>query len=405
MYEIGALRALDEALEGLNLNALDSYVGVSAGSVLAACLANGFTPSQLVRMLVRNDAEEYPFDPELFFTPNLREFVRRGLMLPRLVIEGIFDLVTRPGDKSVRQAFSRLGHALPVGLFDNEPIRRSLQTAFGMSGRTDDFRSLEHRLTVVAAELETGQAIRFGAPGWDHVPISRAVQASCAVPGIYPPVNIDGRHCVDGVLLKTVHASVALEHGVSLLLCVNPIVPVDVRPGVRAGLLGADPLVERGLPTVLSQTFRTLVHSRLRVGFARYAGRFPGADVVLFEPRSDEYRMFFMNIFSFSARRSVCELAYEATRRDLLRRREELEPILARHGITMRVDVLEDESRTLWRSIGLDEEDRREIADRLGASIARLESTIERIEEGEGPEEAEEMDVKPGRAPRLSIGI
>ncbi|HSL82695.1 MAG TPA: patatin-like phospholipase family protein, partial [Thermoanaerobaculia bacterium] len=32
VYEIGALRALDEALEGLDLNRLDVYVGVSAGS-------------------------------------------------------------------------------------------------------------------------------------------------------------------------------------------------------------------------------------------------------------------------------------------------------------------------------------------------------------------------------------
>ena len=39
---------------------------------------------------------------------------------------------------------------------------------------------------------------------------------SAALPGIYPPVAIRGHYYVDGVLLKTMHASVALEHGASL---------------------------------------------------------------------------------------------------------------------------------------------------------------------------------------------
>jgi predicted acylesterase/phospholipase RssA len=378
VYEIGALRALDEAVDGLDLSALDSYVGVSAGSVIASCLANGITSAQMVRMLVSHDPDEYPFVPELFFTPAIREFVRRGLMLPRLAIEGVWDFVTRPGDKTLLQALARLSHAVPVGIFDNEPIRRTLHTAFTMRGRTDDFRELANRLTVVAVDLNSGETIRFGDEGWDHVPISRAVQASCAVPGVYPPVHIEGHECVDGVLLKTVHASVALEQGVSLLFCINPIVPVDVGPGVRAGIMDDDILVARGLPTVLAQTFRTLVHSRLRVGFQRYATRFPDADVVLLEPGSDEYRMFFMNIFSFSARRSVCELAYRATRSDLLRRRDELEPMLARHGLRLRVDVLEDESRDLWHGVGVPSGGRGRERARLDRSIARLNAVIDR---------------------------
>ena len=85
-----------------------------------------------------------------------------------------------------------------------------------MKGRTDDFRQLGKRFVVVAADLDSGQAVRFGEPGMDHVPISLAVAASSALPGLYSPVEIDGRHYVDGVLLKTLHASVALEKGADL---------------------------------------------------------------------------------------------------------------------------------------------------------------------------------------------
>src|SRR3546814_2991243 len=50
MYELGALRALDEALDGLDLTDLDSYVGVSSGAFLAAGLANRMSDRKSTRM-------------------------------------------------------------------------------------------------------------------------------------------------------------------------------------------------------------------------------------------------------------------------------------------------------------------------------------------------------------------
>jgi hypothetical protein len=264
----------------------------------------------------------------------------------------MWNFMKRPFDRSIASAATRTARALPAGIFDNEPIRRYLEQVFSREGRTNDFRKLETALVLVASDLETGKPIRFGAPGHTQIPISLAVQASTALPGVYPPVRIDGRYCVDGVLLKTLHASVALDYGVDLLLCVNPVVPVDTRRGQMEGLLKPGALLDGGLPAVLSQTFRTLVHSRLEIGLAAYASRYPNASVVLFEPRRDEYGMFFSNILSLGDRHRVCELAYAATRADLRHRADELEPVFARFGITLRRDVLDDEHRTLWGSVG-----------------------------------------------------
>jgi NTE family protein len=247
---------------------------------------------------------------------------------------------------------TRLGQALPVAVFDNEPIRHYLEKIWSIKGRTDDFRRLGKHLVVVATDLDSGQAARFGEPGLDHIPISRAVQASSALPGLYPPVEIEGRHYVDGVLLKTLHASVALEAGAELLLCINPIVPVDMVNAVEAGLVQRGKLLEGGLPTVLSQTFRTLVHSRLEVGMAAYERKYGDRDVVLFQPRRDDYKMFFTNIFGLAERRDVCEHAYQETRRMLLARYGELAPVFARHGVTLRKDVLL-ETRNLWEQVAL----------------------------------------------------
>ncbi len=382
IYEIGVLRAIDEALDGIDFNRLPVYVGVSAGAFVAANLANQITTAQNVRAIVKKEPGEHPFVPQTFFMPAVGELLRRGAQTPSFLLDALWDLIRTREATSLYDSAMRLSRVLPLGLFDNDPIREYLQTIYSMKGRSNDFRTLKAKLFIVATELDSGRAVRFGEKGLDRVPISQAIQASSALPGLYPPVVIDGRHYVDGVLIKTVHASVALEHGADLVICVNPIVPVDTlhAPGDDSP---ARRLTELGLPTVLSQTFRTLIHSRMRVGMAAYAPRYPKQRTVLFEPQPDDYRMFFTNIFSFGSRKELAEYAYNATRRDLLRRYDELAPVFRRHGIVLRRDVLLDRSRNLWTGVGLIGGSRRDsvdgemsAADRLGKALDALDARI-----------------------------
>ena len=125
---------------------------------------------------------------------------------------------------------------------------------------------------------DTGEAAALGRGGWDHVPISKAVQASSALPGLFPPVEIDGHHFVDGALKKTLHASIALDEGVDLMICLNPLVPFD------STQLGNRRLADGGLPAVLSQTLRSMIHSRMALGLKHYERAYPDTDIVLFEP-------------------------------------------------------------------------------------------------------------------------
>jgi NTE family protein len=390
IYEIGALRALEESIAGLDLNAFDVYVGVSAGACIAANLANQIAIRDMCSALAGDGMglgdEDHPFLPETFLQPAIGEFFRRGTRVPGLLAEALLEWARGPRDLGLAEALKRLSQALPVAAFNGEPVRDYLRRLYAQPGRSDDFRQLARRLVVVATELESGSAVRFGEAGHDHVPISTAVQASMALPGLYPPVEIDHRHYVDGILLKTLHASVALEDGARLVLCVNPIVPVDLHNGNGNG--GAEhpngQLVDRGLAAVLSQTFRTLIHSRLQVGLAAYRERYLDADVLLFEPRRDDYRMFFTNIFTFSSRQAVCEHAYLATRRDLRDRAESLGPVLARHGMHLRHEVLMDEKRSVWDGL------REQRAARNGReakavdlptdTLSRLAATLDRLE-------------------------
>ncbi len=386
IYEIGALKALDEALEGVELNQLGVYVGVSAGGFLTSCLANGLTTNQMVRAIVKHEPGEHPFVPETFFKPAVGELGRRLGRTPKLLLAALKEYLT--GRERLIDALTVLGRGLPVGIFDNRPIERYVRDIFSIKGRTNSFRDLERKLIVVATDLESGEEVLFGSEDWQHVPISTAVQATTALPGLYPPVEIDGRFYVDGILRKTMHASVALGAGARLVFAINPIVPVDTRKAVEAELVEAGKVVDQGLATVLSQTIRTLIHSRMTLGIEAYKTQFPDADVVLLEPRRDDHESFFSNIFSFSSRLKVCERAYQATRQALLDRRQEIEPMLEKHGVSVRWSILEDQERDLWAVVGLDETPKSaarsreaqgpktELLSDLGAALDRLENIV-----------------------------
>jgi NTE family protein len=351
IYEVGALLALADSLDGIDFNDLDAYVGVSSGSFVAAALANGISPAQMYRLFI-DDGIDAALRPELFLRPALPEFVRRASSLPQLLWRATRHYLRSPLRHRLIETFSLLSRAIPTGLFENAAIDRFLHGLFTVPGRTNDFRRLPRKLFLVATNLDTGASVVFGARGHDHVPISRAVEASAALPGLFPPVQIGGEYYVDGALNKTLHASVALDHGVELLLCVNPLVPFDASRAITGrGHLTVEKLNHGGLPLVLSQTFRAIIHSRMRVGMEKYNRQYPHADIVLFEPDREDADMFFANIFSYSQRKRLCGAAYAKTRQNLLGRANELGPRLARHGIALRLDRLRDAHRNVRDAI------------------------------------------------------
>ena len=350
MYELGALRALEVAIEGLDLNRLDVYVGVSSGAFLAAGLVNRLSTAEICQIFITNSHPEIRFSPRMFLKPAFMEYGRRVASLPGLALDWWKSLVTDPSGANISDQFSRIAGAVPTGLFDNAPIERFLKDIFSGPGRSNDFRKLERPLYVVAVDLDQGKAVRFGSKGWDTIPISQAVQASSALPGLYPPVDIDGHHFVDGALRRTMHASVILDHGIDLMIGLNPFVPFNAKSTANAGAT-SNKLADGGLPMVLSQTFRTLLQSRMRVGLEKYAQQYPETDQMVLEPNEDDAEMFFTNVFSYNSRHRVCEHAFQSTLRDLKARAQMLEPMLAKHGLRLNHSALNDPDITLLTGI------------------------------------------------------
>jgi len=377
IYEIGALCALDESMEGIDFTRLHHYVGVSAGGFMAAGLANGMTPRELCTAFIDGDSgAPEAFDPAWLMAPAWAEFVRRAVMVPGLAASALWRLVR--GRHTLTAALESLGPGLPTGLLSNDEVDRQLARLFSRNGRTNDFRQLPTQLTLVATHLDSGEAAPFGRPGWDQVPISRAVQASSALPGLFPPVEIGGQYYVDGALRKTLHASVALDGGVDLMLCLNPLVPFNATlPRPARVMRGALPrerraiprIVDGGLPAVMSQTFRSMIHSRMELGMKHYERAYPDTDIILVEPDHRDPELYLANTFSYRRRGAMAEHAYQQTRALLRSRRTTLAHKLGRHGITLRADVLADPRRHLVAP--------RPQPTRVGRAIMSLEEIID----------------------------
>jgi NTE family protein len=377
-YEVGTLHAIGEAFEGLDLAALDMYVGVSAGAMIAAGLVNGMDTTELGLVFIHNASPEYPVRPGLFLRPAFREYAGRIAGIPSLAADAFRQYLRDPG-KDWAELIDPIGRLLPTGLCDNRPFEQFLARLFSAQGRTNDFRKLPRSLYIVATELNSGYSARFGEPGLDHVPISRAIQASTALPGLYPPVRIDGHTYVDGALMRTMNASLLLDDGADFVICVNPLVAFDASsvprrrdPATRRDL----DLTHGGLPVVLSQTFRAMIQSRMLVGMRTYKQSYPATDVLLFEPDRGDDELFFKNVFRYADRERLAEHAYQRTRRDLLMQADGLEPILARHGIGLRRERLADRSRTFAAAVRERQRRSQPVTGSLHRTLDRLESSV-----------------------------
>jgi NTE family protein len=95
IYEVGAMAALAEALEGVDFTTFDIYVGVSSGALLSASVANGLGPAALARMLVEDDSTEV-FDPGVLLRPAFGEYLRRALSVPVLFWSSLAAVSRRP---------------------------------------------------------------------------------------------------------------------------------------------------------------------------------------------------------------------------------------------------------------------------------------------------------------------
>jgi predicted acylesterase/phospholipase RssA len=309
-------------------------------------LANGVKPEEMFFAL---DAESQSIEEinqlDVFY-PNFSEVIAKSVGYPpRLIFSWLKTLVK--GNEINSYAYvESLNEILPSGFFSNERIEAYLRKNLAQPGRTNDFRQLKKELYISATDLDTGERAIFGDVTHRGTPISKAVQASTALPLFYRPVKINGREYTDGAIRKSLHIDVALKRGADLVICINPLVPLynDLNKKAIPVLGGqGEHLSEKGLVYIAHQVMRILVHSRVSSGLEKYRRFYPHVDILLIEPRADDYEMFFYNIMKYSARVSIARHGYEETLGALLARFAAFKRRLKRHGIDISQQAIQSE--------------------------------------------------------------
>jgi predicted acylesterase/phospholipase RssA len=337
VYEIGALRALDLLAVNRTVNEFDVYVGTSAGSFVASLAANGVTPEEMMRVV--NQQVPTPFedvDRDTLMRPNYKEFAQSAALLPLRVLGLARNLIGQLGSASVIDLAVGLAEALPSGAYDSGAIEDYLEKVLGDPDRTNDFRLLENELYLATTDLDTCERIVLGGPEWEDVPISRSVAASTALPMVYKPIEIRGRHLIDGGIRSTTNVDIAVERGAKFVVVVNPLVPyVNDFQKVIPTMLGSRVrrVADMGFAEIGYQTFKLLAHQRLHEAVSHWKEKYPGVDIVLIEPEPNDELMFETNVMDFAKRVEIAKHGFESVTMRLAQDYDELKGVCARHGI------------------------------------------------------------------------
>src|SRR3954462_3915162 len=221
VYEIGALRALDLLSVNRTVNQFDVYVGTSAGSFVASLAANGVTPEEMMRVV--NQQVPTPFrdvDRSTLMRPNYLEFAQATALLPLRMLGLARNVLSQLRSTSVVDLAVGFAEALPSGIYDSNAVEHYLEQVLGDPDRVNDFRLLQNELYLPATDLDTCERIVLGGADWDDVPLARAAAAATragaaptALPTVYKPVEIKGRHLVAGGLRSTPNVDIAVEAG------------------------------------------------------------------------------------------------------------------------------------------------------------------------------------------------
>jgi NTE family protein len=216
-------------VSGFDARGCDAFVGTSAGSIVAAALAAGVDPRARL-----GELPEQPPVPEAESGDGDGYSPARALRLAMAAgragaapFAALGLRAAEPGGALLRRAAL---NRVPAG-------RRSLG---GLGERTERAGpSWDGRLLIATVDLATGRRVMFGAPGAPAASVGQAVEASCAIPGVFHPIEIGGRQYVDGGAWSGTNMDAAPARRGTRVLFLNPTGALRVPLGSAFGVFAA----------------------------------------------------------------------------------------------------------------------------------------------------------------------
>ena len=199
---IGVLRVLEE----LHVP-VDYIAGTSMGAIVGGLYATGMSPDDIQKAI-----EGMDWDLILTGRPP-----RRDLSFRRKEDEFHY-----PGD--LEMGLKKGGVAVPMGFISGQNFEIALSELTLRVARVSDFDQLPTPFRCTATDIVTGESIVLS-----RGDLARAIRASMSLPGIFPPVDLDGRLLVDGGLKDNLPVDVVKAMGADIVIAVNIGTPPATR--------------------------------------------------------------------------------------------------------------------------------------------------------------------------------
>jgi len=204
MAHIGVLKVLEEMRVPV-----DCIAGTSAGAIVGGLYAAGLSTAELEKLVTSLSWHEAFMD-----TPPVDEMAfRRKEDSQKYKID--FDLGYRDGRFTV-----------PRGLIQGQNLNLLLKQQLTRVLEVRDFDRLSIPFRAVASDITTGEEVVLGSGD-----LAEAIRASLSIPGVFAPVEIDGRLLVDGGVSNNLPVNVVRQMGADVVIAVDistPLRPKEV---------------------------------------------------------------------------------------------------------------------------------------------------------------------------------
>ncbi len=212
-FHAGLITALQRS-RGIDARDADLIVGTSAGSTAAALLRAGFPPADYVNRVIGEGVSAAAEEVLAGMGP-IPAAPRPSLPSPRPASPGLLrEALAHP--RRFPWA-TTVAAALPAGTVPIESVSPGFGPLFE--------RWPADPMWLTAVSLTTGLRVAFGRQR--QVPVADAVSASCAIPGYFAPVVIDGEPFVDGGVHSQANLDIVADAGLDTVIVSVPLATAD----------------------------------------------------------------------------------------------------------------------------------------------------------------------------------
>ncbi len=316
LYQLGVLYALERSIHGRTIHDANVYSGVSSGSIGSALVASNVPLIEVIKAMHGKSEMIQPFTSATIFD------LAGSSILSRVLRESISWTSLDPV-KWIKQTLK----AIPTGFFKGEALRQYIRHCVDAAGGKDSFEGLKTELYIGGTDMDTFEHVVFGQEPWRNVPISEAIYASCALPLVFEPSQINGRWFIDGQITKTCNLELVVERGCDLVFIIDPLKPL--------GTLIPGSVDKKGGYYALLQSVKALVYTRFHSVLSHLTERYPETDFIVFQPDEEVAQLMAGSPMRYRIRTQVIHMAYQQTMRQLRERHKVYRAKLQKYGMTL----------------------------------------------------------------------